>query len=195
MEFPSHCADRGLVRDHGLVVRSTAGEHLHVGLLHEATDASADLLGRQGLAALLQGLELSEGLLLGSELLSAAGLLDVLEANADALADRAVADDLVDDHADTTGGDVPDDAGAAVVVLVGHTLAHGRIRNDVDEVADLHGGQEGRHRGDAVLTELLGEEVAGAALVTVGVDHDWKSGKREVETPLIFVNVLFCVSL
>ena len=71
----------------------------------------------------------------------------------------------------TPRGDVPDDAGAAVVVLVGHTLTDGRVRNDINEVADLHVDRRvetGGHRA----TELLGEEVAGAALVTVGVDHD-----------------------
>lgn len=124
-----------------------------------------------GLAGLLGGLGGDEGLLLLNELLAAGRGADVLGADADALAEDAVAVRLVDDDTDTTGGDVPDDTGAAVVVLVGHTSADGSISDDVDVLADLVGGQDGGDGGDTVATELLGEEVTSAGLVTVRVGH------------------------
>ena len=59
-----------------------------------------------------------------------------------------------------------------MVVLVGHTGADGGVSDNIDVVTDLDVGEDGGDRGDTVLAELLGEEVAGTGLETVGVDHD-----------------------
>ena len=134
------------------------------------SDTAGLLLGNS-LAGLLGGLSGDEGLLLLDEGLTAGGGADVFGADADALAEDAVAVRLVDDDTDTTGSDVPDDTGAAVVVLVGHTSADGGVSDDVDVLTDLEGLEDGGDGGDTVTTELLGEEVAGLALVTVRVSH------------------------
>ena len=153
-----------------VIVGPHAGESLNLG---GADGLSGALGGRlsDGLAGLLGGLSGDEGLLLLDELLAAGRGADVLGADADALAEDAVAVRLVDDDTNTTGGDVPDDTGAAVVVLVGHTSADGGVSDDVDVLADLEGVQEGGDGGNTVATELLGEEVTSAGLVTVGVSH------------------------
>jgi hypothetical protein len=156
-----------------IVVRPGAGEVLDLGGADGLSDTLGDSLG-EGLAGLLGGLGGNEGLLLLDELLAAGRGADVLGADADALAEGAVAVRLVDDDTNTAGSDVPDDTGAAVVVLVGHTSADSSISDDVDVLADLVGGQDGGDGGDTVTTELLGEEVAGLGLVTVRVGHFFK---------------------
>jgi hypothetical protein len=71
------------------------------------------------------------------ELLAGARVRDVLEADVDALLQVAVADFLVDDHADGGLGHVVHDAGLAVVDFVGHALLLRTVVLDVHDVADL----------------------------------------------------------
>ena len=97
----------------------------------------------------------------GEDLLLALGLADVLDADVDALLEDAAVDELV--HTDTDGGlgNVEDDTGAAVVVLVGHTLVDGGISKDVNIVTDLDGHHVLGEVDGSLLPEVLGEHVAG----------------------------------
>ena len=86
--------------------------------------------GHSGLAlkvevdTLLTGLNLLLGVLLNTldEVLTGAGVLDVLDADVDALLHVAVADDLVQKDTDGGLGHVVDNTGLSVVDLVGHTI-------------------------------------------------------------------------
>ena len=59
------------------------------------------------------------------EVLSALGVLHVLNAHRDTLGQNLALDALVDDHADSVLGHVKDAASLAVVGLVRHTLLEG----------------------------------------------------------------------
>lgn len=91
----------------------------------EVAAARADGLALQvEVDALLLSLALLDGVLLDTvdELLTGAGVLDVLDADADALLEVAVADALVQEDTDRGLGDVVDNASLAVEDLVGHTV-------------------------------------------------------------------------
>ena len=96
---------------------------------------------------------------------------DVFDAHVQALFLDAVAHGLGHDHADGAGVHVEDATGAAVVKLVGHALVDCAVHNHVDVVADFVVGQLAAEPYDAVLTEGLGELLAGFASKTVGVSH------------------------
>jgi hypothetical protein len=121
-------------------------------------------LGGLGLGGLV-------GNLAGKDLLLALGLANVLDADVDALLEDAAVDELV--HTDTDGGlcNVEDDAGAAVVVLVGHTLVNGGVSEDVNVVADLDGHHVLGEVDGSLLPEVLGKHVARARAGSVRVGH------------------------
>ena len=105
------------------------------------------------------------------ELIAALRGLDMLDSDVDALLQLLVADDFVDLNTDGTAGDVEHNTSAAVVVLVGHTLVDSTISLDVYVVTDLHVTQVSGQGRKTALAEVLGEHVAGASTVTVGVRH------------------------
>ena len=131
--------------------KEVSGTGLLGGTLEVDLDSS---LGGLGLGSLV-------GNLTGEDLLLALGLADVLDANVDALLKDAAVDELV--HTDTNGGlgNIEDDTGAAVVVLVGHTLVDGGISEDVNVVTDLDGHHVLGEVDGSLLPEVLGEHVAG----------------------------------
>lgn len=91
----------------------------------EVTLTGLDSLALQvDVDTLLLGLTLLDGVLLNTvdELLTGAGVLDVLDADVDALLEVAVVDTLVQEDTDGGLGNVVDNAGLTVVDLVGHTI-------------------------------------------------------------------------
>lgn len=116
---------------------STESIRLNVGVVSNRSDGlgggtldDVSLTRLSGLAlqvevdALLLGLALLLGVLLDTldEVLTGAGVLDVLDADVDTLLDVAVVDDLVEEDTDRGLGHVVDDTGLTVVDLVGHTI-------------------------------------------------------------------------
>lgn len=118
---------------------TTESFRLDMGVVRDRGDGLGDvgihgdevtLTGHGGLTlevevdTLLMGLALLLGILLDTidEILTGTRVLDVLDPDADALLDVAVADDLVQEDTDGGLGHVVDNAGLAVVDLVGHTV-------------------------------------------------------------------------
>lgn len=109
----------------GVVGDGNDGLGLVTGLLDEVGLAGTDSLALQvNVDTLLLGLALLKSVLLDAldEVLAGAGVLDVLDADADTLLEVAVVDLLVEDDTDGGLGDVVDDTGLTVVDLVGHTV-------------------------------------------------------------------------
>lgn len=130
---------------------------------------------KEDLLALFLGLLLLGGVGLDTvkEFLSALGVTDVLNSDVDTLLHVSAVDDLVDDHTDSSGGNVVDDTGLAVVdyyrkirsvskyaenkdqrTLVGHTLLLRRVGFDVNDVTNSVGDEEGGDAGGTVLYRL-----------------------------------------
>jgi hypothetical protein len=120
--------------------RNPHAYNLNVGVVRDGSDRLGEVLGGlddvgvtglDGLSlqvqvnTLLLSLALLDGVLLDTvdELLTGAGVGDVLDTDVEALLEVAVADTLVDDNTDGGLGHVVDDASLAVVVLVGKTAA------------------------------------------------------------------------
>lgn len=136
------------------------------------TGSSGDALERDGLSLGLGGLALDVVLNAASEEGIARGrLLQVLNADVDLLLNDAGVDALVQQNTDGTGGNVPDDSGLSVVVLVGHTLVDLSGSLHINDVSDVEGREVGREVSRAVLSVGDGELVAGARAVTMRVRH------------------------
>ena len=117
---------------------STESIRLDVGVVGNRSHGLRDtrdnvsLAGLSGLSLQVKvgALLLSQALLLGvlldtlDEVLTGAGVLDVLDADVDTLLDVAVVDDLIEEDTDGGLGHVVDDTGLTVEDLVGHTIVH-----------------------------------------------------------------------
>lgn len=104
---------------------------------------------------------------------SAGGELEVFDSDMNSLGDDSISDLFVDDDSDGSGVNVEDSTGAAVVVLIGHTLVDGSIDDDVDDISDLVGSQGLRDVNGSMCSESLSEFVSGSSLVSVAVSHLW----------------------
>ena len=100
------------------------------------------------------------GLNTGDDLLLALGRADVLDTDMDTLLEDASIDVLVHTNTNSGLGNVENDTGTSVVVLVGHTLVDGRVGKDIDVVTNLHGHEVLGEVGHTMLPELLGKHVA-----------------------------------
>ena len=100
------------------------------------------------------------GLNTGDDLLLALGRADVLDTDMDTLLEDASIDVLVHTNTNSGLGNVENDTGTSVVVLVGHTLVDGRVGKDIDVVTNLHGEEVLGEVGHTMLPELLGKHVA-----------------------------------
>jgi len=142
-----------------------------------AHKVSGPWLGRLSLAAcnLALGLGLFLQLLVDldpvEELLTTARVLHVLHAQVDALRQNALFDALVDNDTERVLCHIVHDTGAPVVALVRHTLLHGTVTPNIDDVALFVCLHVRRQRNDSIRLELAGKEVARPTPVPLGVDH------------------------
>lgn len=120
-----------------------------------------------GLTLSLSGLSLSlVGLDTVQELLTTLRVLDVLNSEVDTLLNVSVTNHLVDDDTDGGSGNVVDDTGLTVVVLVWHTLLDGTVGLDVNDVTNLVDLQVGREWDGTSLLEVTLESVTSTRSVT-----------------------------
>lgn len=102
---------------------------------------------------------------------SALALLDVLDTDMDSFLHDSVSDSLVDLDSNGSWGNVPNNSGLSVVVLVWHTLMNGRVGTDIDIVSNVVVDQIGTKLDRSTLSEWLGKKTSGIAPVTFGARH------------------------
>lgn len=112
------------------------------------------------------GLVLSDSV---KEVLSALGVLDVLNTEVDTLLEVSVTNNLVDKNTDGGLGNVVNNTGLTVVELVGHTLLDGTIGLNVNNVSDLVNLQVGRQRNGTILLVVTRESVTSTRSVTAAI--------------------------
>lgn len=125
------------------------------------------------LTALFLSLSLLGGIELHAvqEVITALGVLDVLNTKVDTLFDLAVTHGLVDQNLDSTGLNTEDNTSSAMVVLVRHTLLDSTVSLDVDNVPDTVGAQVCAQSDGTMLTEATLEEIPRASTITKAVRH------------------------
>mmetsp|Transcript_17539 Transcript_17539/g.26550 ORF Transcript_17539/g.26550 Transcript_17539/m.26550 type:complete len:92 (-) Transcript_17539:81-356(-) len=85
----------------------------------------------------------------------------MFDAYMDTLLNDTSIDELVDTYTYRGLGNVENDSGASMVMLVGHTLVDGRVGEDINVVTNLDVHQVLRKGGKSMMTELLGEHMPG----------------------------------
>jgi len=91
----------------------------------------------------------------------ALGLTDMLDTYMNTLLNDTSVNGLVDTYSDSRLGYVEDDSSTSMVMLMGHTLVDGRVREDIDVVAYLDRHLVLGKGGKSMLTELLGKHMPG----------------------------------
>ena len=89
----------------------------------------------------------------------------------ESLGDDSVSDLFVNDDTESSGVDVEDSTGSAVVVFVGHGLVNGTIYDDINDITDFVSGEVLGHTNSSVAPESLLEFVSGSSFISVTVSH------------------------
>ena len=103
--------------------------------------------------------------------MSAGWELEMFYSDVESLGDDSVSDLLVDDDSQSSGVHVEDCSGSAVIIFVWHALVDGTIANDIDNIANLVGGEIFSHSNGSVASESLLEFVSGSSLISVTMGH------------------------
>lgn len=107
----------------------------------------------------------------GDEAESRARVLYMLDADVDAFGEDLSADAFVDDNPDGVLRNVENATSLSVIALVRHTLLHGTISLDINDIPALVNVHIGRETDHTPLPELLGEHVTRSASLSMGVCH------------------------
>jgi hypothetical protein len=95
----------------------------------------------------------------------------MFDSDVESLTDDSVSDLLVNDDSQSSGVDVEDCTGSAVIVLVWHTLVDRSVNDNIDNITDLVSGEVFRHADGSVVSESLLEFVSGSSFISVAVSH------------------------
>jgi hypothetical protein len=112
----------------------------------------------------------------------------MLNSDMKSLGDDSVSDLFVYDDSQSSGVDIEDCAGSAVIVFVGHGFVDSTIDNDINDITDLVCSEVLGHSDSSVASESLLEFVSGSSFISVAVSHT-------CEQYLLFIfnqNNLFC---
>lgn len=100
------------------------------------------------------------------KVITALGMINVLNAQINTLFHVTMPDALMDDDTDGMRGHVVDDTSASMVKLVWHTTMDSRVGLDVNNVANLVGLHVGGKFDGSMFTKISFEHVASASAIT-----------------------------
>ena len=87
------------------------------------------------------------------------------------LGDDSVSDLFVDDDSQSSGVDIEDCAGSAVIVFVGHRFVDSTIDNNINDITNLVCSKVLGHSDSSVASESLLEFVSSSSFIPVTVSH------------------------
>ncbi len=95
----------------------------------------------------------------------------MFDSNVNSLADQSISNLFVDNHTNSTRGNVPDDTSSAVVVFVRHSFVDRSISLNINILANSVCSQVCGKMNWSALLEGLSEEISGSSTITEGVRH------------------------